>query len=126
MSAASCTVREIGPWCHSVHGGGCGCTGTSPKVGLKPNRPQKPAGMRIEPPPSVAMCMTPMPKAAATAAPPLLPPGVLVVSQGLTVTPVSGLSVTPFQPNSGVVVLPRNTAPCSRMRATAALSSSQG
>ena len=95
-----------------------------PQVGLKPNRPQKPAGIRIEPPPSVATCSHPMPSAAATAAPPLLPPGVRSVFQGLRVTPVSGLSVTPFQPNSGVVVLPRNTAPCSRSRATVAPSSS--
>ena len=92
---------------------------------MKPNRPQKPAGMRIEPPPSVATCITPMPSAAATAAPPLLPPGVMRVSHGFTVVPVRGLSVTPFQPNSGVVVLPRMTAPFSRMRATEALSSSQ-
>ena len=45
-------------------------------------------------------------------------PASVRVSHGFRVTPVSGLSVTPFQPNSGVVVLPRNTAPCSRMRAT--------
>ena len=47
-------------------------------------------------------------------------------SHGLRVTPVSGLSVTPFQPNSGVVVLPTSTAPCSRSRATAGASSSHG
>ena len=39
------------------------------------------------------------------------PPGVRVRSQGLRVMPVSGESVTPFQPNSGVVVLPSMTAP---------------
>src|SRR5205814_5554781 len=38
----------------------------------------------------------------------------------------SGLSVTPFQPNSGVVVLPSSTAPASRKRATAGASSSHG
>jgi hypothetical protein len=67
-----------------------------------------------------------MPNAAATAAPPLLPPGVSAGFHGLRVMPVSGLSVTPFQPNSGVVVLPRKTAPCSRRRATDALSSGPG
>ena len=97
-----------------------------PQVGLNPNRPEKPAGIRIDPPPSVAMCNVPMPSAAATAAPPLLPPGVIRVSHGLQVVPVSGLSVTPFQPNSGVVVSPRNTAPCSFMRATEAPSFSHG
>src|ERR1700741_5391701 len=67
-----------------------------------------------------------MPQAAATAAPPLEPPGVLPESQGLRVMPVSGESVTPFQPNSGVVVLPSSTAPDSRSRATEGASSSQG
>ena len=88
--------------------------------------PVKPAGMRIEPPPSEPTCSTPMPSAAATAAPPLEPPGVLLVSQGLRVMPVSAQSVTAFQPSSGVVVLPISTAPCSRRRAVAGASSSHG
>ena len=67
-----------------------------------------------------------MPVATATAAPPLEPPGVRSGFQGLRVTPVKAQSVTPFQPNSGVVVLPRSTAPCSRSRATQGASSSQG
>ena len=40
------------------------------------------------------------------AAPPLDPPDVRARFQGLRATWPSGLSVTPFQPNSGVVVLP--------------------
>ena len=40
--------------------------------------------------------------------------------------PVSGLSVTPFQPNSGVVVFPSNTAPLDLSRPTKGASSSQG
>jgi hypothetical protein len=80
--------------------------------------------MRIEPPPSVPIWSAPMPVAAATAAPPLEPPGVVCSFQGLRVMPVRGLSVTPFQPNSGVVVRPSSTAPCSRSRATAGASSS--
>ena len=39
--------------------------------------------------------------------------------------PVSGLSVTPFQPNSGVVFFPISTAPLPS-RATAGASSVQG
>ena len=39
--------------------------------------------------------------------------------------PVKGESVTPFQPNSGVVVLPRKMAPHSRSRATLGASCSQ-
>jgi hypothetical protein len=88
--------------------------------------PVKPAGMRIDPPPSVPMFSAAMPVAAATAAPPEEPPGVLVGSQGLRVMPVSAESVTPFQPNSGVVVRPTSTAPASRSRATDGASWSQG
>ena len=82
--------------------------------------------MRIEPPPSVPSVSGPMPAAAATAAPPLEPPGVAAGSHGLRVMPVSGLSVTAFQPNSGVVVLPSSTAPASRSRAVAGASSASG
>ena len=67
-----------------------------------------------------------MPAATAAAPPPEEPPGVFAGFQGLRVMPVSGLSVTPFQPNSGVVVLPSSTAPCSRSRATAGASSFHG
>ena len=54
-----------------------GQAGTRPKLGFRPKMPVKPAGMRIDPPPSVPTCKAPMPSAQATAAPPLEPPGVL-------------------------------------------------
>ena len=78
---------------------------------VRPPRPQKmsPPRPRATPP-------------AAAAAPPDEPPGGLAGSHGFLVMPVSGLSVTPFQPNSGVVVLPRRTAPCSLKRATSGAS----
>src|SRR3712207_1201965 len=79
--------------------------------------PQKAAGILIEPPPSVPTLNGPMPRATAAALPPLEPPAVRVGAQGFTVTPVRGLSVTPFHPYSGVVVFPRRTAPCSLSRA---------
>ncbi len=47
-------------------------------------------------------------------------------SMRLRVIPVSGLSPTAIQPNSGVVVLPRMTAPASLSRATAGESSVSG
>src|SRR6478609_8887820 len=53
--------------------------------------------MRLEPPPSVPMCSTPAPAAAATTAPPDEPPGVVCGFQGLRVTPVNGLSVIAAQ-----------------------------
>ena len=67
-----------------------------------------------------------IPSATAAALPPEEPPEVRVGSHGLPVTPVRGASVTPFQPNSGVVVLPTSTPPCSRTRATEGASTSQG
>src|SRR6185295_935735 len=99
---------------------------TKPKVGFNPNTPEKLAGMRIEPPASVPIARGQKPAANAAPAPPLDPPGVLSRSHGLRVTPVSGESVVPFQPNSGVVVLPMSTAPCSRSRATLGASSFHG
>jgi hypothetical protein len=89
--------------------------------------PQKAAGMRTLPAPSVPTASGPMPAATAAAAlPPEEPPGVLARFQGLRVRPVSGELVSPLQPNSGVAVLPSSTAPDSRRRATAGASTSQG
>src|SRR5262249_59831985 len=82
-------------------------------------------GIRLAPAAPVQRCSAPIPSAAATAAPPLEPPGVIAGFQGLRVAPVNGLSASAFQPNSGVVVLPTKTAPCSRKRATEGASSVQ-
>src|SRR3990172_13331787 len=109
MSAASATVRVIGPTCATVPKGDSGHAGTRPNEGLMPKIPLKAQGVRIEPPPSVPTVSAPMPVAIAAALPPDEPPGVIFGFHGLRVTPVSGLSVTPFQPNSGVVVFPRST-----------------
>src|SRR5687768_14489132 len=116
----------MGPTCATVPKGDSGQAGTRPNDGLMPNSPVNEHGMRIEPPPSVPTASGAMPAATAAAAPPEEPPGVLAVFQGLRVMPVSGLSQTPFQPNSGVVVLPTSTAPCSRRRAVAGASSFHG
>lgn len=69
---------------------------------------------------------SPIPAATAAALPPLEPPEVFVGSAGLRVMPCSGLSVTPFQAISGVVVLPSRTRPASRIRAATGLSTSHG
>ena len=124
-SAASAASRVIGPTCARVPKALAGYSGTRPYVGFSAKIPQKAAGIRTLPPPSVPSASGPAPSATAAAAPPLEPPAVRVGSCGLRVTPDSGESVTPFQPNSGVVVLPMNTAPCSRSRATDGASSSQ-
>src|SRR3990170_5060826 len=82
--------------------------------------------MRTDPPPSVPTDHGPMPRPTAVALPPLDPPDVLVGSHGLPVGPCRSESVTPFHEYSGVVVLPRMTAPVSRSRATQGASSSHG
>src|SRR4051812_29203391 len=107
MSAESVTVRVIGPTCATVPKGDSGQAGTRPNVGLMPKRPENAHGMRIDPPPSVPIVSGPIPEATAAALPPDDPPGVFAGFHGLRVMPVSGLSQTPFQPNSGVVVLPK-------------------
>src|SRR5690625_7330065 len=87
--------------------------------------PQKAAGIRILPPPSVPTAHGPIPAATAAAAPPDEPPGVSCGSIGLRVIPVRGLSVTAFHASSGVVVLPTKTIPSARHRAVTADAPSQ-
>src|ERR1019366_9544470 len=82
--------------------------------------------MRIDPPPSVPSASGTIPAATAAALPPDDPPGDNAVFHGLRLIPVCGLSVTAFQPISGVVVLPTNTAPCSRSRNTEGASKEGG
>src|SRR4051812_39110795 len=72
-----------------------GSLGTRPNVGLWPTTPQKAAGIRIEPPPSVPTARWVSPAATDAPAPPLEPPGVRPESRGLRVRPYTRLSVTP-------------------------------
>src|SRR5262245_37476960 len=58
------------------------------------------------------------PAAMMAAAPPLLPPGVLVRSYGFEVRPYRALSVSSDIVISGVFVLPSRIAPAARSRAT--------
>ena len=125
MSAASSTVRACPPTWATVPIGDIGQAGTRPKCAFRPTVPVKAAGMRIDPPPSVPVASGPSPAAMAATAPPEDPPGVFDRFQGLRVMPDSGLSVDPRQPNSGVAVLPSNTAPASRSRAVEGASTSQ-
>ena len=57
------------------------------RVGFSPTRPLLEAGMRIEPPPSLAWAIGTMPAATAAPEPPLEPPAERDVSQGLRVAP---------------------------------------
>src|SRR6266404_2005764 len=96
ISARSSTLLACGPTCATVPIGESGNAGTRPNEGLIPGMPQNVDGMRMEPAPSVPTATGPMPDATAAAAPPEDPPGVIFVSQGLRVIPVSRLSVVPL------------------------------
>src|SRR5690242_15148343 len=82
--------------------------------------------MRIEPPPSLPWLNGATPAAVIDAAPPEEPPGEWPGFQGLRVVPCNGESVSAFQPNSGVVLLPRIGRPAARRRATTGASSGAG
>ncbi len=60
-----------------------GPKGLRARVGFRPKTPQHEAGMRMEPPPSLAWAMGTIPAATAAADPPLDPPVVTPVFQGL-------------------------------------------
>ena len=93
-----------------------------PRVGLRPTRPQQAAGMRVEPPPSLALAIGRMPAATAAPEPPEEPPGVRPVSHGLRVGPWRVGSVTGRMPTSGRLVFPTITKPASRRRRTTLVS----
>src|SRR5436305_1568372 len=93
---------------------------------LSPTSPVKPAGVRVEPPPSLDVAKGTMPAAIAAAEPPEDPPGVHSGFQGLRVTPSAGLAVYANVPNSGAAVLPRGIAPAARSRSTCKASRATG
>ena len=86
--------------------------------------PQKCAGIRIDPPPSLPVARGHRDAATAAAAPPLDPPGVQSGFQGLAPSPPSRFWQVPTMANSGTLVLPRMTAPAFRTRSTTAASRS--
>ena len=83
---------------------------------FSPTRPQNPAGMRIDPPPSPPVANVSSPPATAAAEPPDDPPGVRPSCHGLCVVPCSTVRVTLTPPNSDAVVWPARTAPPSSRR----------
>src|SRR5262247_1058274 len=81
-----------------------GPLGLRARVGFSPNSPQAEAGMRIEPPPSVACAIGRMRAATAAAAPPDDPPEECAGFQGLRVGPNRRDSVVGISPNSGLAL----------------------
>lgn len=92
------------------------------RVGFRPKRPQAEAGIRIDPPPSVACAIGAIPQATAAAEPPLEPPALCSRLHGLRVGPNSRGSVELANPSSGVLVLPKMTSPARFSRAVISLS----
>jgi hypothetical protein len=89
---------------------------TRARVGLSPTSPQALAGMRIDPPPSLACATGTSPAATAAAEPPLEPPVERPRSYGLRHGPLATGSVVTVVPNSGTLVRPRKTRPAARRR----------
>src|SRR5581483_4157492 len=85
-------------------------------------RPQKCAGTRIEPPPSLPTPPDEQPDAIAAASPPLDPPAEWSSDHGLLVFPAMRLSVSYAIRNSGVFVFPIRIAPALRSRAASGAS----
>src|SRR5947208_4593830 len=86
------------------------------RVGLRPTRPHSEAGIRIDPPPSLACATGTIPAATAAAEPPLEPPVERLVSQGFRDGPYATGSVVGTMPISGRFVLPMVTKPAARNR----------
>src|ERR1700758_4021113 len=88
-----------------------GPSGLRARVGFIPNTPQAEAGMRIEPPPSLACATGTMRAAPAAAAPPDEPPEECARFQGFLVGPCSLDSVVGIRPNSGLALFPKIETP---------------
>src|ERR1700724_1544512 len=93
-----------------------GPSGLRARVGFNPNTPDAEAGMRIEPPPSLACATGRMRAATAAAAPPDEPPEECARFQGLRVGPHRRGSVVGIRPNSGVDDFPKIATPVARKR----------
>ncbi len=78
-----------------------------------PEMPHSAAGWRIEPPVSVPVAAAHNRAATAQAAPPELPPGTALRSQGFFTAPKYEVSLDEPIANSSMLVLPRFTAPAS-------------
>src|SRR5689334_5700571 len=114
MRAASATLRAIGPlFGYGLRGICPGPDGTRPGLVRKPTTPQKEAGVRRLPATSEPVASHTSPDASATAEPPEDPAQVSRVSHGLRVMPNASLNVWAPAPNSGVLVLPITSPPCS-------------
>src|SRR5271154_1219453 len=93
-----------------------GPSGLRARVGFKPNTPDAEAGIRIEPPPSLAWATGTIRAATAAPAPPDEPPDECARFHGFRVGPNRRDSVVGKSPNSGLEVFPKIVTPALRKR----------
>src|SRR4029078_9646450 len=93
-----------------------GPSGLRARVGFKPNTRLAEAGIRIDPPPSLACATGRIRAATAAPAPPDEPPDECARFQGLRVGPCRRGSVVGINPNSGLALLPKIVRPELRKR----------
>src|SRR3984885_7622835 len=93
-----------------------GPSGLRARVGFNPNTPDAEAGIRIDPPPSLAGATGTMRAATAAPAPPEEPPDECARFHGFRVGPNSRGSVVGINPNSGLELLPKTVMPVLRKR----------
>src|SRR5579884_950401 len=89
-------------------------SGNRPRDGLSPTKPLQAAGIRIEPPPSLACAMGTTPAATNAPEPDDDAPAVYSVSHGLRTGPSRGCSAEALNPNSDNCVLPTEVKPVAR------------
>ena len=89
---------------------------TRPLLGFRPTRPHSLAGMRMDPPPSLACATATQPALTPAADPPLEPPVECSVFHGLRAGPYASGSVVMVLPNSGTFVRPMAMKPARRNR----------
>src|SRR5262245_58539855 len=115
MSAASRTVRVMGPLCdRAFQRSACGHMGTRPSEGLSPKIPHRADGMRIDPEPSEPWATGPSPAATAEPAPPDDAPDVRRRFHGLAQGGPSRLSHMSLYPKCEVLVFPSRIPPDAR------------
>src|ERR1700754_1064613 len=101
-------------------------SGSRPRDGFSPTSPLQDAGIRIEPPPSLAWAIGTTPAATNAAEPDDDAPAVWSVFHGLRTGPSRGCSAEALKPYSDIWVLPSGVIPVARYVRANSLSASAG
>src|SRR6201996_7802789 len=89
-------------------------SGSRPRDGFRPTSPLQDAGIRIEPPPSLAWAIGTTPAATKAPEPDDDAPAVRSVFHGLRTAPSRGCSAEALKPYSDIWVLPSDVIPVAR------------